>query len=375
MRKTYLWFFLAIIFSVLLGFSISWYHFLNTPIISSKNQAFDYALKSGSSIKTLAFDLNRKKLITHPTYLILLAYQKGVTKKLKAGEYTFAAGTKPWDLLQKIVAGEVNYHRFTIIEGWTFKQIINALNKTPDIVHTLAGLNSTQIMDRLNLSAQNPEGLFFPATYPYMKGATDLSLLTMAHRTMNDVLSKAWHQRALNLPYETAYQALIAASLIEKETAQKNERPIIAGVIVRRLEKNMPLQIDATVIYGLGNAYTGKLTIADLRKNTVYNTYTIHGLPPTPIAMPGAASIEAALHPDNTDVIYYVAKGDGTHRFSATLQQQNAAVKTYQIDMHYPKVGLRNQKYSCKRIWYLPTTVQKLLDCNLSFSRPRNFLS
>jgi UPF0755 protein len=364
MRKTFLWFFPSVIIILLLWFFIAWHTFLDTPIIPASSPPLDYSLEPGSSIKTLASDLYRQKRLSHPTFLILLAYQKGLTKKLQAGEYIFPAGIKPLALLQQIVAGDVSYHRFTLIEGWTFKQLMNALNKDPGLVHSLAKLNISQIMDRLNLPAQNPEGLFFPATYHYMKGATDLSILKMAHRAMNDVLLKTWNQRSLNLPYETPYESLIAASLIEKETAQKSERPIIAGVIVRRLEKNMPLQIDASVIYGLGNAYTGKLGIADLRKNTAYNTYTVHGLPPTPIAMPGLASIEAALHPDNTLIIYYVSKGNGTHQFSTTLNEQNKAVKTYQIDMRYPKIGLRNPKIVCEKIWYLTDLVQKFLGCS-----------
>lgn len=352
-------FILAVGLGVIFFIISSFIKFLDTPLIpAGKN--IDYVLKPGSSIKLLANDFYNLGLLSQPNFLIWLGYSKGVAKHLKAGEYLFVAGTKPGALLDQIASGKVIFHRFTLVEGWNFAQVMNVLNKNELLVHDLAHLNSEAAMNALGLPLNSPEGWFFPATYPFTKDTTDIQILKKAYQMMSHFLAKEWQGRALNLPYKTAYQALIAASLIEKETAQSAERPLISGVIINRLHKNMPLQIDSTVIYGLGSAYTGRITRQDLLKDTPYNTYVHYGLPPTPIAMPSKQSIHAALHPLLSNNLYFVSKENGTHVFSSTLQQQNQAVNNYQIAIQFPKVGKKYNTKSCIYLWYLSPVLQQL---------------
>ncbi len=352
-------FILAASLGIGLLLAVSFDKFLQSPLIPA-NKNIDYVLKPGSSIKVLAADLYGLGVLDHPNFLIFLGYWKGAAKHLKAGEYLFTPGTKPSELLDQIAAGKVIFHRFTLVEGWNFVQVMSVLNKNELLIHHLSNLNSTSIMAALGLPLNNPEGWFFPATYPFAKDTTDIVLLKKAYHLMSLLLAKEWHDRAANLPYKTAYEALIAASLIEKESSQPAERPLISGVILNRLHKNMPLQIDSTVIYGLGSAYTGKITRQDLLKDTPYNTYLHYGLPPTPIAMPSKQSIHAALHPLLSNNLYFVSKENGTHAFSPTLHQQNQAVANYQINIQFPKVGKKLNTKSCIYLWYLSPTVQQL---------------
>ena len=291
----------------------------------------------------------------HPRYFLFLAYIKGATSKLKTGEYQFDPGTTPSQLLDQMLAGKAIFHRFTIVEGWTFQQLISALNNVDFVKHQLKHVSPEQVLTNLGLPAQNPEGLFYPATYYFSAGVNDSDLLKWSYQLLEKKLHSAWEHRAEHLPYKTPYQALIVASLVEKETALANERPMIAGVIVRRLQAGIPLQIDASIIYGLGVHYTGKLTLEDLRKDTPYNTYTRKGLPPTPIASPSYASIMAALHPDQSQNLYFVAKGDGSHQFSAHLAEHNKAVQFYQLDQRYPYVKTRK---SCQSLWYVSKSMR-----------------
>lgn len=351
---------LLVLGTILVWLTIHFVAFLRTPL--SPNKSFDYILKPGSSVRALANDLYDKGLIEHPNFLIVLAYGKGNAKNLKAGEYLFAPGIKPAQLLKQIAEGKVIYQKFTIVEGWTFNQLLSALSHDPNITHTLENATPVQIVEKLKLPPQSPEGLFFPATYHFTKGMKDIELLKKANRLMNEKLNQAWQERSNEITYKSSYEALIAASLVEKETAQAHERPLVAGVLTRRLQKNMPLQIDSTVVYGLGATYGGKLHSADLRQDTPYNTYTRRGLPPTPIAIPSLQSIKAVLHPDNSDSLYFVAKGDGTHLFSANLSSHNAAVKTYQIDIHLPDIAKKPSKIHCPNFWYLGERTQQLLD-------------
>jgi len=359
MRKLIFSFIVGVLLGIGFWFGTAWKTFLTTAVVSS-NQPLHYILKPGSSIRTLASDLQDKSVLDNTNFFILLAYLKNTTQKLKAGEYLFLPGTTPGQLLDQIVAGKVILHRFVFIEGWTFKQLLNAINNDPHLIHTFYGLNSIAVVDKLDLPLRNPEGLFLPATYYFTLGTTDVGLLQTAYQKMADALAKLWQQRANNLPYQTPYEALIAASMIEKETAQARERPVIAGVLVRRLKSNMLLQIDSTLIYGLGENYPGKLNRTALAQDTLYNTYLHHGLPPTPIAMPGLASIQAALHPDKTTLLYFVAKGDGTHQFSTTLQAQNQAVTRFQIKTNFPKIGKRLYTHLCAHPWYLSRKLQNL---------------
>ena len=334
-------------------FVVHYHRFLDSPL--SKTQTIHIVFEPGSSVHHLIVDLQQLGYMPHPRFFLLLAYVKGATNKLKTGEYLFDPGTRPGQLLDQMLAGKAIFHRFTIVEGWTFQQLITALNNLTVVKHQLNHVSPEQILANLGLPAQNPEGLFYPATYYFSAGAKDSDLLKWSYQLLEKKLHAAWKDRAPDLPYKTPYQALIAASLVEKETAIAKERPMIAGVIVRRLQAGIPLQIDASIIYGLGVHYTGKLSIEDLRKDTPYNTYTRRGLPPTPIANPSLASIDAALHPDHSQNLYFVAKGDGTHQFSAHLAEHNLAVQRYQLDQRYPYV---KKGRSCQSLWYVSKSMR-----------------
>ena len=267
----------------------------------------------------------------NPWYWRLLARELGVAGRLKAGEYALAPGITPVDLLKKMAAGEVAQHRFTIVEGWTFKQLRLALAQDAGIVQTLTAADDKDIMRALQSPGALPEGWFLPETYSYSKGMSDLDVLRRAHDAMQKLLEKLWSEHPSNFVLDSPYQLLTLASIVEKETAQANERPQIAAVFLHRLRLHMLLQTDPSVIYGLGVRYDGRIHRRDLDTDTPYNTYTRAGLPPTPIALPGRASLEAVMHPAPTDALYFVARGDGTHEFSATLDAHNQAVAHYQL--------------------------------------------
>lgn len=333
--------------------------FVATPIIPL-TVSFDYLLKPGNSVTNFADELQKQGYLKNRWYFIALAYQKGIIKNLKAGEYIFPAGSSPSQLLDQLAAGKIIYRRFALIEGWTFAHALAALERNPYVTHNLANLDTIAVVTKLGLPLGDPEGLFLPATYRFTRGTSDISLLQDAHRFMTTELQKEWQKRATGLPYKNPYQALIVASLVEKETGQTNERPLVAGVILKRLQINMPLQIDAAVIYGLRNSCGGRLTRADLHCETPYNTYKHKGLPPTPISMPGRASIHAALNPIISNNLYYVSKNNGTHEFSATLEKQTAAVKKFQLAMVFPVVGKRSNFKSCLYIWYVSPQILNL---------------
>ncbi len=249
---------------------------------------------------------------------------------IKAGEYKLPDQASPLDILRQLQVGEVVTYPVTFVEGRTFADILEVLHKLPNIEHKLAGLTREEIMTALDLDIEHPEGWFFPDTYHYIAGDSDVSILRHAYRRMSRLLALEWRARAVGLPYKNSYEALIMASIVEKETGVAHERDEIAGVFVRRLKKGMRLQTDPTVIYGLGLKYDGNLQRSDLTAPTPYNTYTNHGLPPTPIALPGRETIHAALHPKEGDALYFVARGDGSHYFSATLDEHVDAVRRYQ---------------------------------------------
>ncbi len=287
---------------------------------------------SGRSITSIANELTDKNIISHPYYLTWFARYNRLAKRVQAGEYIVKAGVTPAELLNLLVTGKVRQYGFTIIEGWNVVQVLQAINENENLSHSIGDATASNLMGKLGLSADMyAEGWLFPDTYYFVKGELDTKVLLRAHKAMKLNLDKAWQQREKGLPYKTAYDALIMASIIEKETGRGDEREQIAGVFVRRLRKGMKLQTDPTVIYGIGDKYDGNIRRRDLRKDTAYNTYTRKGLPPTPIAMPGLAAIEAALHPDKGNTLYFVAKGDGSHVFSSTLAQHNEAVIKYQL--------------------------------------------
>ena len=286
----------------------------------------------GSNIKAIAEDLTRQKLIEDPWLFILLAKLKDVETRVRAGEYLIEAGQNPDDLLQIFTEGKSIQYSLTVIEGWSFRQMMEAIAADPIIVHTLEGKDDAQIMRLIGQPDQHPEGMFFPDTYRFPKGTTDVEFLSRAYLLMQQHLEREWVQRDDNLPLASSYEALILASIVEKETGAAFERPLIAGVFIERLRRNMRLQTDPTIIYGLGEGFDGDIRFRDLKKNTPYNTYLHAGLTPTPIALPGLDSIRAVLHPAETNALYFVSKGDGTHKFSATLQEHNDAVQRYQLN-------------------------------------------
>lgn len=309
----------------------STYLFLTTPLIAP-NKTINYIFSTHSSIKTLATDLQSITNLQHPNYLIVLGYVTGEAFHLHAGEYLLQGGSTAPQILAQIGSGKVMIREITFIEGCTIWQVLNALNQAPRLRHELLNIPPNEIMNQLGIANQNPEGQFFPNTYFYTYGSSDKTILLHAYHLMQKHLQNEWQLRAANLPYTTSYDALITASIIEKEAKLDQERPIIAGVIVRRIQQKMYLDMDSTIIYGLGEKFVMPLTKNDMRENIPYNTYLHLGLPPTPIAMPSLASINAALHPQVSDVMYYVAKNDGSgsHQFSVSYQQQQQAIAEYE---------------------------------------------
>lgn len=258
-----------------------------------------------------------------------LAHELNLATRLRSGEYRLEPGMTPTQVLRRLASGQVVQHRFTIVEGWTFAELRRALARHEAVSHTIPGLSDEEVMAALGAPGWHPEGWFLPETYLFPRGTRDLEILRRAHLGMRELLDRLWPERDPSLPLQEPYEALILASVIEKEAKLPEERAKIAGVLVRRLRRGMRLQADPTVAYGLGPDFAGRLRRADLERDTPYNTYTRTGLPPTPIALPGRASIEAALRPGPGDALYFVARGDGSHHFSATLEEHNRAVRRY----------------------------------------------
>lgn len=314
---------------------VYFWQWLNKPVNIEQGSSagtFDasvYQVERGKSLSHIALDLNRKGVMEWPKVWVLYARFVKQTS-IKAGEYTLSPNDTPVTLLQKLVEGNVVSYSVTLVEGSTFKEAVAVLHRQDKLKKLLKGLSQQQVLEQLNLDIAHPEGWFFPDTYHYIAGDSDKDILLRAHRAMRKVLDTQWQAKAEGLPYNEAYEALIMASIVEKETGVAYEREEIAGVFVRRLQKRMRLQTDPTVIYGMGEAYNGNITRRDLKTPTPYNTYVIKGLPPTPIAMPGREAIYAALHPAHGSALYFVAKGDGTHYFSASLDEHLTAVAKYQ---------------------------------------------
>lgn len=309
---------------------------LNIPVpVNPDGQPLSYTVGSGATLRDVARDLGSRGLLSRPTYLVWWAFlQSKVQNKayiIKVGEYALIPGMTARQLLDNMVAGKAMQYSLTLVEGWTFKQMMAAINAHPVITHTVSGLSNSQIMARLGWPDQHPEGRFYPDTYSFSRGFSDVAFLQRAYRMMEQHLASEWSQRDTVVPYKTPYEALIMASIVERETGVAEERAQIAGVFVRRLNIGMALATDPTVIYGIGDNYDGNLRKRDLQTDTPYNTYLRKGLPPTPIAMPGGDAIHAALHPAPGKALYFVARGDGTHYFSETLLEHNNAVRKYQL--------------------------------------------
>lgn len=321
----------ALLFSlVMLVFVVDFYRFLKTPM--TINESFLYELNPGASVSSFARSLHQQNILDRPRYLSLWARLSGQATKLKAGEYEFSVGLTPFDMMDMMVNGKVRLYSLTLVEGKTYWQMFQQIHQSPYLKHTLAELSDEDIMSKIGQAGTHPEGRFYPDTYHFPKGLQDTEFLQRAYAEMDKRLQSAWEQRDVGLPFDNPYEALIMASIVEKETALASERKQIAGVFINRLRKRMRLQTDPTVIYGLGKDFDGDIRFRDLRADTPYNTYTRRGLPPTPIAMPGQEALEAVMHPDTTPYLYFVARGDdsGSHVFSETLEQHEQAVNQYQ---------------------------------------------
>ena len=304
-------------------------HALDQPLPVAQPEL--YEVSAGQTITRIAKVFVAKGWLTHAIYLRLEASRRGIAARVQSGTYEVTPGITPRRLLEKFVRGAVKQYQFTIIEGITFRELRAQIATLPGVDATLQGLDDGAAMRRIEAIDQLPEGRFFPSTYYYLHHTPDTELLARAYQEMQRVLDAAWQKRAAELPYSASYEALIMASIIEKETGRADERRAIAGVFVRRLQQGMKLQTDPTVIYGLGAAFDGNLRRGDLRRDSPFNTYLRPGLPPTPIAMPGAAAIEAALNPAPGTALYFVARGDGSHEFSATLAAHQRAVRQFQL--------------------------------------------
>ncbi len=304
-------------------------YYLTRPL-SLPATPFVFDLKQGSSLKGTARELHQAGLLEQDWTFVMLVRLLGQATQLKAGNYVLEHPVSLLELLRIISKGEVSQRQVSVIEGWTFKQFREALNANPDITHASANLTDAEILQRIGATENLPEGLFFPDTYYFATGSNDLVILKRAYLTMQKHLQQAWLARAPDLPLQTPYQALILASIVEKETGAQVDRSMIAGVFVNRLRKGMLLQTDPTVIYGMGDKYKGNIRKRDLRTDTAYNTYTRRGLTPTPISLPGVAALQATLHPAQTDALYFVSRGDGSSQFSSSLNAHNRAVDKYQ---------------------------------------------
>ncbi|WP_444886360.1 endolytic transglycosylase MltG [Microbulbifer sp. JMSA008] len=293
-------------------------------------KGLQFQVQKGSSLSGTLRKLKSDGVISWPRLILAYAYWEGKTD-IHSGEYLIPSGSTAVDLITRLNRGDVTIYRLTLVEGWTFRQALQKIRSGQRIVRSEAGSSVSAAARALGLKEGAEEGWIFPDTYVYRSGTTDIELLREAYTRMQRVLDEEWQAKEDGLPYATPYEALIMASLIEKETGQPSERSQIAGVFVRRLNMGMRLQTDPTVIYGLGEDYDGNLTRAHLRQPTPYNTYVINGLPPTPIALPGRAAIRAALNPKPGKSLYFVGKGDGSHHFSATLTEHNRAVREYQL--------------------------------------------
>lgn len=289
-----------------------------------------FSLKAGSSLKSAAQQMANAGVLDDPVRFVVLARLMGEASNIKAGNYEIEKRITPLRLLRKITEGDYTQDVITLVEGWTFQQMRKALDDHPAIRHDTRGLGNAELLLRLDIAQPSPEGWFFPDTYHFSRGSSDLAILRRAHRLMQATLADQWERRAPGLPLARPYDALILASIIEKETGQAAERRLIAAVFVNRLRMGMKLQTDPSVIYGLGEDYGGNLRKRDLLADTPYNTYLRAGLPPTPIALPGLDSLNAALNPAQSDALYFVSRGDGTSHFSRTLSEHDRAVTKYQ---------------------------------------------
>jgi UPF0755 protein len=304
--------------------------FLSSPVTVPESGA-ELVIRPGAAFREVSSELGERGIVSHPTFFRLYARLSGKAPSIHAGEYLIETGTTPAELIEKFVSGDVKLYSFAIIEGWTFRELIAGLADDPVIEQTLTYEDWPALLETIGATESHPEGLFLPETYRFPLGTSDVDILRQSYRLMHEVLAEEWDRRGNNLPLKSPYEALVLASIVEKETALASERPQIAGVFIRRLLAGMRLQTDPTVIYGIGPDFNGNLTRRDLRTDTPYNTYTRGGLPPTPIALAGRSAINAALNPEDGTALYFVATGlgDGSHKFSDTKEQHDLAVQEF----------------------------------------------
>ena len=307
------------------------YYWAQAPLVLTPQQ-LDVTIKPHSSLRSVTLQLRRGGVPVTTELFVWMTRLLGLQSQLKSGNYEFRSGVTPYDVLQKLARGDVNEYVATIIEGWTFHRMRSEIDANPALKHDTAGMTDADLLKAIGAQEAptgNAEGLFFPDTYLFDKNTSDLDVYRRAYRLMQLRLDEAWTARAPGLPYKSAYDALTMASIVEKETGKASDRSLVAAVFANRLRLGMPLQTDPTVIYGLGDSYAGRLHKRDLQTDTPYNTYTRTGLPPTPISLPGVASLQAALNPAQTDALYFVSRGDGSSIFSDTLGDHNKAVDKY----------------------------------------------
>ena len=329
--KTITRFFLYILLPLAIAAGLAtWaaYRWVHQPM-TLPSETVDILVPQGTTPAGVAQIINQSGIKIEPTAFVILARLSELDKKLKAGGYRVTRGDSIWDLIRRMAAGEVTQRQVTLVEGWTLRQIRQTLRQHPDVKQTAAELTDTQLMEKLGIQSKYAEGLFFPDTYVFSIGTSDVEILQKSYAAQQKLLDTLWQARQPGLPLKNPYEALILASIVEKETGLSADRGKVAGVFVNRLRAGMPLQTDPTVIYGMGDAYQGKIRKKDLQTDTLWNTYTRNGLPPSPIASAGKASLEAALNPEKHNFLYFVARGDGSSAFATNLADHNKNVAQY----------------------------------------------
>lgn len=321
----------VILLSFILGWFLLGYNAFSNSSMLKEDRFVTFDIEPGSSLKSVAQRLADQGFIDSPLYFEMMARLSGKGGQIQAGEFQIVQGMSPQQFLDSVTSGNVVQYALTIVEGWTFKQLLQVIGDVPQLKQTLTGLSEQDILAQLKIDSQSAEGWFLPDTYHFPKNTSDVNFLRRAVKAMQTSLDNEWQKRKPDLPLNSPYEALILASIVEKETALASERRHIAGVFVRRLQIGMRLQTDPTVIYGMGDQYDGDIRRDDLKRDTPYNTYTRDGLPPTPIALPSLDAVRAVLDPAPGKTLYFVAKGDGSHYFSETLDEHNQAVMKYQI--------------------------------------------
>jgi UPF0755 protein len=319
--------------------AVWWFNYVIHAPMPLAQEGYELDVERGTSLRLLATRLGAEGILPYPRAFSAYGRLTGQAARIQAGEYELEAGTTPASLLQQLVQGRVRLHALTVLEGWTVSELLAAMAQHPAIRQTLQVETPVDLATALELEYPHAEGWFFPETYRFPRGTTDVQFLRTAHDLMRQKLAEAWAARAIGTSLKDPYEALILASIVERESALDAERPMIAGVFVRRLQKGMRLQTDPTVIYGLGTTFDGNLTRKHLKTDTPYNTYTRRGLPPTPISLPGEAALQAAVNPASGETLYFVASGlgDGSHVFTTTLEEHNAAVARYLAELRRRK--------------------------------------